>query len=57
MATAIAYALMAGRSYQTNRDPNGINWFPAPNGWNEFLHIPNNTLPSVSGFEMSAFQK
>lgn len=56
MTTAIEYALMAGRSYQTNRDPNGINWFPVPNGWNEFLHIPNNSLPSVGGFEMSAFQ-
>ena len=49
-------ALMAGRAYQTTRDPGGINWFPVPSGWNEFLHIPNDSSPSVDGFEMSAFQ-
>jgi hypothetical protein len=56
MTTAIEYALMAGRAYQTTRAPNGINWFPVPNGWSEFLHIPNDILPSTGGFEMSAFQ-
>ena len=53
-------ALMAGRVYQTNRDPNGINWFPAPSGWNEFFHVPNNPdFPSFTGalgFEASSFQ-
>lgn len=56
MTTAIEYALMAGRAYQTTRAPNGINWFPVPTGWSEFLHIPNDILPSTGGFEMSAFQ-
>lgn len=31
-------ALMAGLAYQTNRDK--INWFPAPEGWQQFSHIP-----------------
>ncbi|BAL24633.1 Mbeg1-like protein [Azoarcus sp. KH32C] len=52
----VAYALMAGRSYQTNRASNGINWFPVPQGWVEFLHLPNNSQATNGGFEMSAFQ-
>lgn len=50
-------ALMAGRAYQTTRNPgSGINWFPVPSGWTEFSHIPNPTYPTTSGFEASAFQ-
>lgn len=30
MITTIEYALMAGRAYQTSRDPGGINWFSVP---------------------------
>lgn len=56
MTTTIEYALMSGRAYQTTRAPNGINWLPVPTGWSEFLHVPNDTLPSTGGFEMSAFQ-
>ena len=50
-------ALMAGRAYQTNRNPaTGINWFPVPAGWTEFSHIPNPSYPTTSGFEAAAFQ-
>lgn len=56
MTTTIEYAMMSGRAYQTTRAPNGINWLPVPTGWSEFLHVPNDTLPSTGGFEMSAFQ-
>ena len=47
-------ALMAGLAYQTNRDK--INWFPAPEGWQQFSHVPNSTYPTASGFEAVAFQ-
>jgi hypothetical protein len=50
-------ALMAGRAYQTTRDPSGINWFPDPAGWTEFAHVPNSTYPTTSGFEAVAFQR
>ena len=60
MATTIEYALMAGRAYQTTRDP-GINWFPIPKGWLELAHVPNNPgLPQFTGadgFEAIAFKK
>ena len=53
-------ALMAGRAYQTSRDPNGINWFPVPSGWNQFFHVPNNpefpSFTGASGFEAASFQ-
>lgn len=41
MTTKIEYALMAGRAYQTNRDP--INQFAVAEGWEEFAHVPNNS--------------
>ena len=47
-------ALMAGLAYQTNRDK--INWFPAPDGWQQFSHVPNSTYPTTDGFEAVAFQ-
>lgn len=53
MTTEIEYALMAGRAYQTNRAPSGINWLPVPIGWSEFLHIPNDTLPSINNWGQS----
>lgn len=52
----IACALMSGRAYQTNRDPNGINWFPVPTGWFEMQHAPNPVISTSGGFEMSVFQ-
>jgi hypothetical protein len=57
MITNIEYALMAGRSYQTNRDP--VNQFPIADGWVEFAHVPNNPsypqFTSSSGFEALSF--
>jgi hypothetical protein len=53
MITDLQYALMAGRAYQTNRNPDvGINWFPVPSGWTESFHVPNSPLftSSSSGF-------
>lgn len=50
----IECALMAGYAYQTNR--NTINWFPVPEGWTEFSHVPNSIYPTTAGFEASAFQ-
>lgn len=47
-------ALMAGLSYQTSRDK--TNWFPAPSGWVEFSHVPNDAYPTTLSFEASAFQ-
>jgi hypothetical protein len=46
-------ALMAGRAYQTTRDK--INWFPVPDGWTEFFHVPNSTYKTYSGFEATSF--
>ncbi|MHB1358327.1 MAG: lipase family protein, partial [Rhodocyclaceae bacterium] len=46
-------ALMAGRAYQTNRNSN--NWFPIPDGWTEFFHVPNGTYPTTMGFEAVSF--
>lgn len=52
-------ALMAGRAYQTTRDP--INQFSVPQGWTEFFHVPNNPnfpeFTGASGFEAVAFQR
>lgn len=59
MITNLEYALMAGRAYQSNRNPDiGINWFPVPTGWSEFFHVPNNPAfaPSSSGFEAVSFR-
>ena len=50
MTTAIDYALMAGVSYRSNRDPK--NRFPIPSGWSEVAGSYRN-LPS--GFEAIAF--
>jgi VCBS repeat-containing protein len=50
MTTTIDYALMAGVSYRSNRDPN--NRFPIPSGWSEVAGSYRN-LPS--GFEAAAF--
>ena len=54
----IECALMAGRAYQTNRNP--INQFPVPAGWVEFFHVPNNPdfpmFTGSSGFEAVSFQ-
>lgn len=59
MITNIEYALMAGRSYQTNRD--SINWFPIAKDWTEFAHVPNNpsfpNFTGVTGFEAVSFTK
>ncbi len=58
MATTIEYALMAGRSYQTTRDP--MNQFPIPQGWLELAHVPNNPdypmFTGAAGFEAISFQ-
>lgn len=51
----LEYALMAGRAYQATRDKDN-NWFPIPDGWTEFLHVPNDTYPTTSGFEAVSFQ-
>ena len=59
MISNVDYALMAGRAYQTTRDPSGINWFPIPQGWSPFFHVPDSTTPSfsaTSGFEAISFQ-
>ena len=53
-------ALMAGRAYQTTRDRKGINWFPIPQGWSPFFHVPDPATPSfpaTSGFEAISFQR
>jgi hypothetical protein len=47
-------ALMSGLAYQSSRDKN--NWFPAPSGWVEFSHVPNDAYPTTQSFEVSAFQ-
>lgn len=56
MATAIEYALMAGRAYQITRDK--INWFPVTDGWVEYFHVPKNPdypmFTEASGFEANA---
>lgn len=49
----INYSIMAGRAYETNRNQN--NWFPVPDGWTEFFHVPNDTYPTSSGFEAVSF--
>jgi len=49
----IDYSIMAGRAYETNRNQN--NWFPVPDGWIEFFHVPNDTYPTSSGFEALSF--
>ncbi len=58
MTTAIEYAVMAGRAYQTTRAQ--INWFPVPDGWVEYFHVPNNPdypqFTGADGFEAVAFQ-
>ncbi|MBU4411714.1 MAG: DUF2974 domain-containing protein, partial [Proteobacteria bacterium] len=48
-------ALMAGRAYLTTRGQK--NWFPIPDGWTEFFHIPNPTNSTISGFEAVSFQR
>jgi Lipase (class 3) len=61
MVLTIDYALMAGRAYQTTRDP--INQFPIPvaQGWLEIAHVPNNQnfpqFTGADGFEAVAFQR
>ena len=60
MITDLQYALMAGRAYQTNRNPDiGINFFPVPTGWAEFFHVPNSPIftPSSIGFEAVSFSR
>jgi VCBS repeat-containing protein len=57
MATALEYALMAGASYISNRDPK--NQIPTPQGWLKFAHVPNNPdypmFTGTSGFEAVSF--
>ena len=48
--TQIEYALMAGASYISNRDPN--NRFPAPDVWLESI---NQRKTKPSGFEATYF--
>lgn len=48
-------ALMAGRVYQSSRAE--LNWFPVPNGWTEFFHVPNDTYPTTLSFEAVSFQQ
>jgi len=61
MISTIEYALMAGRAYQTTRDP--INQFPVPVdlGWLEMDHVPNNPnfpqFAGADGFEAVAFKR
>lgn len=57
MATTIEYALMAGRAYQTTRDP--VNQLPSPNDWLEFFHVPDpsSTFQASSGFEAVSFKR
>src|SRR5687767_5124412 len=61
MVSTIEYALMAGRAYQTTRDP--INQFSIPVvlGWLEIAHVPNNPsfpqFTGADGFEAVAFKK
>ena len=55
MATAIEYALMAGRSYISTRAD--VNLFPIPAGWAEFFHVPNSTYPTIFGFEADSFRR
>ncbi|MBZ0093954.1 MAG: hypothetical protein K8H75_01050, partial [Sulfuricella sp.] len=59
MISNVDYALMAGRSYQSTRDPGGINWFPIPQGWSPFFHVPDSNTPTFAttdGFEAISFQ-
>ena len=59
MTSLIDYALMAGASYISNRDPK--NQFPDPQGWTSFFHVPNNPdfpkFTTASGFEAISFTK
>jgi Ca2+-binding RTX toxin-like protein len=58
MATTIEYALMAGRAYLSTRGK--INWFPVPDGWTEFFHVPDPNIPdfqATDGFEAVSFQR
>jgi hypothetical protein len=52
MTTAIDYALMAGASYRSNRDPK--NRFPTPQDWSEVVGSYRN-LTSASGFEAVSY--
>ncbi|MGC2047272.1 MAG: hypothetical protein WA635_01485 [Gallionella sp.] len=58
MATAIEYAVMSGLAYQTTR--NKMNWFPVPDGWMDYAHVPNNPdypqFTGADGFEAISFQ-
>ncbi|KXB29240.1 hypothetical protein AT959_18835, partial [Dechloromonas denitrificans] len=58
MATTIDYAVLAGRAYQTTRAP--LNWFPLPDEWLEYFHVPNNPdfpqFKAATGFEAISFQ-
>jgi hypothetical protein len=55
----IDLALMAGRAYQTNRNPK--NQFPIPAGWVEIFHVPDNPafpmFTGASGFEAVTFRE
>lgn len=56
MISDVDYALMAGRAYESTRK--AINWFPIPDGWQEFFHVPEPTIPgfpATSGFEAVSF--
>lgn len=55
MIMTIEYALMAGRAYQTSRDPDGVNWFPVPDGWLE--PIDERKVDTSSGFEAGYFKR
>ena len=59
MTTEIEYALMAGASYISTRDP--INQFPIPQGWTDYFHVPNNPdypmFTADSGFEAISFTR
>ncbi len=48
MVTTTEYALMAGASYISSRNP--INQFPIPDGWTETSHVVD-----ASGFEAVSF--
>lgn len=52
MTTTIDFALMAGVSYRSNRDPN--NRFPIPLSWGE---VPESYRNLPSGFEAISFVK
>lgn len=55
MTTQIEYALIAGASYLSTRNPE--NQFPIPMGWEKIVNPDSYFRDPISGFEAIAFKK